>query len=51
MPLEPRQLRLSFDFLRLLASPSKVEQRTIEKMVAAANPDQRKAMRSEAELC
>lgn len=49
MSLEPRQLRLSFDFLRLLASQSKVEQRTIEKMVAAATPDQRKAMRSEAE--
>ena len=49
MSLEPRQLRSSFDFLRLLASQSKVEQRTIEKMVAAATPDQRKAMRSEAE--
>ena len=48
MSLAPR-LRLSFDFLRLLASQSKVEQRTIEKMVAAATPDQRKAMRSEAE--
>ena len=36
MSLEPRQLRLGFDFLRLLASQSKVEQRTIQKMVAAA---------------
>ena len=49
MSLEPRRLRLSFDFLRLLASHSTVEQRTIENMVAAATPDQRKAMRSEAE--
>ena len=36
MSLEPRQLRLGFDFLRLLASQSKVEQRTIQKMVDAA---------------
>jgi len=45
---DARKLRLNFDFLRLLTSQPKVERQTIEKLVAAATPDQREAMRSEA---
>jgi hypothetical protein len=49
MLLALSRISSSFDFLSLLARQSNAEQQTIEKMVAAASPDQRNVMRSEAE--